>query len=489
MLLGVLHALSFRADIAWPLEEVALAALFGSALRAPGPGAAAQRGFAFGLGWFLTGVYWVFISIHTYGQVDVVLAALATLLFSSVLAVFPAGALALARWAAPPGRSGLMLALLPWTWTLAEFARASLFTGFPWLATGYAHIGSPLAGFAPFLGVMGVTLAAALVAAALLAFARPLEITAARGAHVAIGLFLIGVLGAGSLAARIEWASPTGRPLTVRLLQGNIPQDIKFDPAHFQSTLTTYLNLIEARPADLIVLPETAFPAFLDDLPSGLMARIVADSERLHAAIAFGVPIADSATVYTNSVIAVDPSRPGLQRYDKEHLVPFGEFVPIGFHWFVRMMNIPLGDFTPGRTDAQPLTLAGERVAFNICYEDVFGAEIRRQAAAANLLVNVSNVAWFGDSQALPQHLQSSRMRALETAHPMLRATNTGMTAAIDPHGRVTAVLPPFTTAALEVSVQPVTAVTPYVRFGDTPTLLVTGLIVVAAAVRRARAG
>jgi apolipoprotein N-acyltransferase len=160
------------------------------------------------------------------------------------------------------------------------------------------------------------------------------------------------------------------------------------------------------------------------------------------------------------------------QRYSKSHLVPFGEFVPTGFHWFVRMLDIPLGDFDRGSRHQTPMTLAGLRVAFNICYEDLFGEEIIVQAKDANILVNVSNVAWFGDSMALPQHLDISRMRSIETGRPMLRATNTGMTASIDPHGRVLAVLKPFTVGSLDVMVQGMTGMTPYIRFGNGSVLL-----------------
>jgi apolipoprotein N-acyltransferase len=229
---------------------------------------------------------------------------------------------------------------------------------------------------------------------------------------------------------------------------------------------------------------------FLGDLPDAVAERIATDAHTMHAAIAFGIPIDEPADRYFNSVLAIDPSDdrsvrgadtllPVAQRYDKSHIVPFGEFGPTGFHWFVRLLRIPLGDFTRGALDQQPMTLAGQRVAFDICYEDLFGEEIIRQAGTANLLVNVSNVAWFGDSMALPQHLDISRMRALETGRPMLRATNTGMTASIDPHGRVLAVLAPFTTGSLDVVVQGMTGLTPYIRFGND--IVLVAIVVLAA--------
>jgi apolipoprotein N-acyltransferase len=473
--LGMLHAGSFRSDAGWPLEIAALAGLFALAERVDWKGAA-TLGFAFGLGWFVTGIYWIFISVHIYGHVDTLLAAAATFLLSAYLALYPTLALAAASWwATLEGHPGRFLVVVAPLWTLAEWGRGTILTGFPWLASGYAHVGGPLAGFAPILGVYGVTLAAALVAASLARVAR--AALGRRGDRLILFCLLVGLPLAGSILDEITWSRASGKTIDVRLLQGNIAQDTKFDPERFRATITTYLALIERKPADLIVLPETAFPIFLDDLPDSLIARLHDDTALLHADLAVGVPIADSPRVYTNSVLAFSAKTQATQRYDKSHLVPFGEFVPFGFRWFVDLMHIPLGDFTAGKTSQEPLTLAGERVAFNICYEDLFGEDLIRQAGQANLLINVSNVAWFGDSQALPQHLQLSRMRAIETARPVLRATNTGMTASIDPKGRVVGVLAPYTTDSLDVRIQPVSGTTPYVRLGNLAPLIVCLLL------------
>ncbi|MGA2551354.1 MAG: apolipoprotein N-acyltransferase [Burkholderiaceae bacterium] len=476
LMLGALHAASFRSDTGWPVEIAVLAGLFVLAQERADWRGSSVLGFSFGLGWFVTGIYWIYISIHTYGQVAAPLAALATLLLSAYLALYPALACGIAAyWNERAGsRLGFFWVIGP-LWMLAEMARATFLTGFPWLATGYAHVGGPLAGYAPLVGVHGITLIAAAMAAALATLARNRP-PRAGAVRLVLIVTLLGFPLAGLGLAHVTWSHPVGEPLRVRLLQGDIAQDVKFEPEHFDSTVATYLRLLESHPADLIVLPETAIPIFLNDVPDALVERLRDDARRLHAAIAFGVPIADGPLIYTNSVLALSPDNPSVQRYDKTHLVPFGEFVPTGFHWFVEMMHIPLGDFTAGSLAQAPLNLADRKVAFNICYEDLFGEVIRRQAAAANVLVNVSNVAWFGDSQALPQHLQLSRMRALETARPMLRATNTGMTADIDPHGQVQALLPAYTSASLDISVQPMTGTTPYVAFGDVPSL-VAGLL------------
>jgi apolipoprotein N-acyltransferase len=506
LLLGALHAASFIDDATWPLEIATLAGLVALTLRAAAEAggarglriatwAGARIGFAFGLGWFGVGVSWIYISLHTYGDLSAPLAGAAVFAFCAYLALYPA--LACAAFAAfrcrfaVAHRSDGAVAVLGFAaiWGLAEVARGYVMTGFPWLASGYAHVGGPLAGYAAIAGVYGVSMVAAAIAAALAVGAR---VPRARGPALTVLLFtILGLPFAGKLLTRIDWTQPAGKPISVRLLQGNVAQDIKFEPSHFDATNDGYLEAIEARRADLIVLPETAFPVFLSDLPEEIGVRLAHDAPTMNADIAFGIPIEEGDDRYFNSVVAIspgsqrgatkeagdDPLRIVTQRYNKSHLVPFGEFVPFGFHWFVQLLNIPLGDFTRGSVAQAPMELAGLKVAFNICYEDLFGEEINRQALDANVLVNVSNVAWFGDSMALPQHLDISRMRAIETGRPMLRATNTGMTASIDPRGHVLAQLKPFTVGALEVDVQGMTGWTPYLRFGNAIVVAAIGVV------------
>ena len=491
LVLGALHACGFLADSAWPLQVVALAALLAAgrptAGRPPDPWVEARAGFAFGLAWFLSGTYWTYVSMHTYGGMPGPIAAAATLALCAYMALYPA--LACGVWAGLTARRDLsparsLLLVFPACWMVAEWLRGVVLTGHPWLASGYAHIASPLAGYAPLLGVYGVGLAAALCAGALVLLgARPHRPGRTRLAV----LTLAAVLAGGQLLRQPAWSEPAGAPLQARLLQGNIDQELKFVPGRFEATVRTYLDLVTARPADLIVLPETALPRFLHNLPPNVLDRLQDWARTSHSSIAFGVPLAEGGAYY-NSVVALTPDGAPLQRYDKHHLVPFGEFIPWGFRWFVNLMHIPLGDFARGRGDAPPLRLAGHAVAFNICYEDLFGAEIARQAVDADILVNVSNVAWFGDTLALPQHLQAARMRALETARPMLRATNTGMTAAIDARGVVQAVLPAFTVGALDVQVQGTRGATPYLWWRDGG-VLVAGALLLAGALAGGRAG
>ncbi|MEW6690715.1 MAG: apolipoprotein N-acyltransferase, partial [Pseudomonadota bacterium] len=365
-------------------------------------------------------------------------------------------------------RSGLrVLAIAPF-WVLAEWLRGWILTGFPWLAAGYAAIDTPLAGFAPLGGVYLVSLAA-VSASALLWLVAAGE----RRWHAALAFALLGI--AGDALRAIEWTAPADHTVRVSLLQGNVPQGLKFDPARYARILETYARLAEESRARLIVLPETAVPRFLDQVEPQFLARLQAAAGRQQAGLLLGVPLRAAPGTYFNSVVGLGASAGA--RYDKVHLVPFGEFVPPGFGWIVRVLSIPLSDFTAGSPAQRPLAVAGERVAVNICYEDAYGAEIVRQLPEATLLVNVSNVAWFGDSLAPAQHLEIARMRALETGRMHLTATNTGITAVIGADGRVLARLPQFAEGRLEFEARGYRGATPYVAFADGPALALSVLL------------
>ncbi|HEY5633549.1 MAG TPA: apolipoprotein N-acyltransferase [Burkholderiaceae bacterium] len=507
--LGALHAASFSPPFAaWWLQLAALAALV--ALLAPAPGAALGRRwlalFAFGLGWFATGLAWLHTSMHVYGGMPWALAALAVVLFAAYLAVFPVLALALAqrltRAAAPrpdSNASRLAYALaVGGAWGASEWLRGTLFTGFPWLAIGYAQVDGPLAGFAPWVGVYGVSAIAAALATLAAAAIRPRVATGATGAAgkrvAAAGTLvpIVLVLAAGAALARLELAAPSGDAVSVRLVQGNVPQQMKFDPRRAAGAMQDYAEALARSPATLTILPETAWIVSWDSTPPEIAQAVAAGLAGSGRLAAIGMPLAGEAGAQrargvTNSV-ALLGARPGaatqgaaaavLARYDKRHLVPFGEFIPTGFAWFVRMMEIPLGEFARGAPVQAPFRVAGQRFAFNVCYEDLFGEEIAAQVRGrdgATVLVNVSNLAWFGDSQALPQHLAIARMRSLETARPMLRATNTGVTAAIDHRGRVLGRLEHARAATLDARVQGTTGLTAYARWGNLTSLAAAG--------------
>jgi apolipoprotein N-acyltransferase len=258
-------------------------------------------------------------------------------------------------------------------------------------------------------------------------------------------------------------------------LQGNIPQDLKWRPEKFSDSLRTYYRLALENPAQLTVLPETALPAFFEQVPQEYFDELQKLALRRQGDLLFGIALGDGSR-YANGAVSLGASP--QQRYSKSHLVPFGEFIPPGFAWFLALARIPMSDFTPGTTTQVPMQIAGQKVAVNICYEDAFGEEIIRMLPEASLLVNLSNVAWFGDSLAPAQHLQIAQMRALEAGRPMLRATNTGMTAIVGADGQVQAALPPFTRAALTGEVQGYAGLTPYVRWGNWPVILFALLLV-----------
>jgi len=466
------------APLEWfPLALAALALLAHLWLTAPGPRAAAWTGFAFGMGMFLAGVSWVYISLHRFGAMPAPLAAFATFAFCVVLASYLAiaGAL-LARVRAPPAvRAALVMPVL---WTLAEWLRATLFTGFPWLSLGTAAIDTPLAGFAPLGGVYAVSFVTAVAAGLLWCVALGQARWAAAAAFA-----VLGVAGAGLRS--VEWTVPAGAPLEVSLVQGNVPQDLKFDPARYAHTLETHARLAEASRARLIVLPETAVPRMLDSVDPAYLERLDAAAKRNGGDLLLGAPTRAASGAYYNSVVSFGVSP--RQLYHKVHLVPFGEFVPPGFGWIVRVLSVPLADFSRGAAVQRPLQVAGQRVAANVCYEDVYGNELIRQLPEATLLVNVSNVAWFGDSLAPAQHLQIARARALETGRMHLTATNTGITAVVGRDGRVLAQLAPFTEGRLDAEVQAYSGATPYVRFGDWPALAACLVLLLVAYAWRSR--
>lgn len=500
--LGALGVFAFAPFEAWPLAFVAWGGLFAllrggrSSLDAAGaplntaplpPRRAALTGWGFGLGLYVGGVSWVYVSMHDVGGMPAPIAALAALALAAYLALYPAlVGIALSKLAGrrplPPAAAAVAFAALV---ALSEWLRGWVLTGFPWLALGYSQTPpSPLAGFAPLLGVYGVSGIAALCGALLWNTASSLALRAYPLAIKHSCAFAAALLG-GWLLAGISWTQPSGTPIRVALLQGNIPQSLKWEPERLRDSLVTYLALTREHPADLTVLPETALPLLFDQLPADYLAalRRAAPGDLLA-----GAPTRQPGG-YANSALALGPDGQAAQGYHKAHLVPFGEYIPPGFDWFLKLMKIPMGDFYAGPDPQRPLLLAGQKVAVNICYEDLFPDQIARGAQEATVLVNLSNTAWFGHSLAQPQHLQISRMRAVETGRPMLRATNTGMTAHVTPDGRVAGVLAPFTRDGLVATVTGTTGTTPYVRFGNLPALLLAVAALLLATLLALRAG
>ncbi|WP_435627348.1 apolipoprotein N-acyltransferase [Candidatus Ferrigenium straubiae] len=485
------------------IPVLALAVLFALWSRADDPRAAGWLGFAFGLGLFGAGIGWIYVALHDYGNMPLPLALPATLLFAAFLALFPALAgYAQARLPALTGavfrspeeenRSGAeaayslptqvsLCALMPAAWVLVEWLRGMIFTGFPWLTLGYAHSDSPLAGYAPLLGVYGVSLVAA-VSAGLLAMLWHKRWS--RQGQIALAVLVAFWIGGAALRA-IAWTQPHGEPFSVALVQGNIAQDLKFNEDALPGTLETYRRLVLQNPARLTVLPETALPLLRHEVPTALVEQLRNHARKNGGDILIGTFERNNGSYY-NGVFTLGSA--DEQHYRKQHLVPFGEFIPLRplLGWFINgVLDIPMGDLARGDERQAPLEVAGQQVAADICYEDVFGEEIIRALPEATLLVNFTNDAWYGRSHAAAQHNQISQLRALETGRMMLRATNTGVTSIIGADGRVLQQLPQHREAVLNGMAQGYQGITPYVRWGNAAVMLLLIAMLAYARLRR----
>jgi apolipoprotein N-acyltransferase len=472
----------------WWLQIVSLAVLVGLVQRTPSVLGAALLGWLFAMAWLAGSVWWLYTSMHTFGGLAAPLAVLAVLALCGFLALYYAVACAFSKKIGQFSDAGIAKFAIVFasSWLLAELARDTWFTGFPWAAGGYAHVDGPLAVLAWLVGQYGIGFVAAICAsyAALLITAKRLPKTAS---EIGLGIFMLSMLAGWAVQSvrPSSWQEAAGSVsagrVSVALLQGNIPQGEKFDTSKgIPEALDWYAQQLAQSTATMVVAPETAIPLLPQQLPpdywAALQARFVQPSGNAPQAALIGIPLGDYELGYTNSVIALAPPpklagavnvmQPQPYRYDKHHLVPFGEFTPAVFKWFTRMMNIPLGDFNRGAVGQASFSWAGQRWAPNICYEDLFGDELAarfvNEAEAPTVLVNVSNIGWFGNSIAIDQHLHISRMRALELGRPMLRATNTGPTVIINHLGQVTHSLERHTRGVLLGEVEGRTGTTPF---------------------------
>ena len=446
------------------------------------PRDAAWHGFSFGLGAFLSGTYWIHISVSGFGGAPWYVAWLLVFVLVSVMATF----LAITGWLTSRlsyGEPMLLLGVAPATWVLVEWLRGWVFTGFPWLAIGYAQSDSWLAGWAPLLGVYGASFAAVVSATAVVVLLMTQQVQRIVASALVVLPFVI-----GGLVGRVEWSEPAGPPLTATVIQAGIPQDQKWQPAMLEPTLRFYRGeSLKAAESDIVLWPEVAIPS-VNDLMESFIAQLSADAEAAGQSIIFGILERETErgeTSIYNSLFLVDGEK--QQSYRKRHLVPYGEYFPIpGFlRSAFEMQFIPQNDLSPGE-DVQPLLVHGSEtpLASAICYEDAYGAEQLYALPEARLLINVSNDAWFGDSIAPMQHLQIARMRSIETRRDTVRATSTGISAFIDYRGRLVETGPQFEPVVMTRQVQPRVGATPYVRTGNPPILVLCGLLLLGAWVR-----
>ena len=470
LLAGVAQALSFAPFELWWLQLIALAVLAHATARAS-MRRAALMGWLFALGWLIAGFWWLYISMHQFGGLSPLLAGAAVVMLAALLGLYYAAAMALwARWRT--GRAAWDVGLWGACWLLAELARGVIFTGFPWIASGYAHTVGPLAAWIPWIGVYGLCALVAVLASTAALWLRVLPMRSRAATTLAVAL-----LALAPHALNGEFTRATG-VLDVSLLQPNVAQDIKFDPARLESQLVGLTEQLAAARGTLVVTPESVVPLTRAELSAGYWDELRAQLKPLPSqpdaprAALVGIFVGDAESGYVNSVVGLpsltfdDHSAATLAAYTygKRHLLPFGEIIPPGFHWFVTLMRIPLADQARGQTTAS-LSFAGQRLRPLVCYEDLFGEEIASSMVgdqAATVFVNVSNLAWFGQLLVQDQHLQFSQMRALEFQRPFIRSTNTGATAVVDHRGQVTARLPMLTPGILEARVEGRIGQTPY---------------------------
>lgn len=494
------------ASLAWPgngqplwwLQMASLAVLAWLLSVSQGWRRGALLGGVFATAWLTGTFWWLYVSMHTYGGLAAPLAAAAVLALAMFLGSYYALISGLFVHFAPKGRAQGAIVFGAF-WLLAELARGVWWTGFPWGAGGYAHVQGPLAALARWVGVYGVGAVAAALAM-LLVQVRMSDLRSLRAWALVLLLGAIGVAAALDRHCAVEACHTPiqGRktPVPLVLLQGNIPQDEKFEPGSgVPMALQWYRDLLLQPYRALVVAPETALPLLPQQLPEGYLQGLQDHFAQPERAALIGLPLGSMEEGYTNSVMGLRAGQSEVYRYDKHHLVPFGEFIPPLFRWFTDLMRIPLGDFNRGALVQPTFDWRGERFAPHICYEDLFGEElaalfVQPGRPAPTVLVNLSNIGWFGNTLAIDQHLAIARMRALEFERPMVRATNTGATAIIDHRGVVTHQLARHERGVLVGQVEGRDAApTPYAqwagRWGLWPLWAMGGLALLVAALRR----
>jgi apolipoprotein N-acyltransferase len=459
---GAVAVLGFAPFSVWPAAIVAPALSYGLLAGRPAR-EGLLLGWAFGVGLLGFGVFWIRISLNEFGNMPAWLAYLLTLLFVAAMALY----YALLGWlTARLSRGGWWVGALlafPGLWVLFEWLRGWFLTGFPWLSLGNSQVDGPLAGFAPLVGVYGVSLLVVLSAGLLWGLARH---RGRSGVAAAAALGSLWLAGIGLF--RVEWTRGEGEPLSAAVLQANVRQSVKWDPESRFPTLRAYVELTrESYGSDVIVWPETAVPDFLERVREPFIEPLSREAREAGAELVIGVPVLDRQQgTYYNALLSIGE---GEDLYAKRHLVPFGEFMPFKglLGPLAQAFEVPMSDFSSGDAERPLLRVGPHLVGASICYEDAFAAEVVEALPEAAYLINVSNDAWFGDSLAPHQHLAIARMRALENGRWLLRSTNTGISAVIDHKGRVAGTIPAFERGSLRSDIQPRAGATPFARVGN----------------------
>lgn len=429
------------------------------------------KGLLFGVGLFSVGVSWIYVAIHDFGAAHWSLAGLFTLLFVLFLAVFYGlmgwGVFKLRKMTKKSGQQTVfsenvvILFFMPVLWVFLEWLRSWFLTGFPWLLMGYPMIETPLAAYAPLVGIYGLSLLVILISALLVA-----RIKAVYSVLSMSALFVIaGLLG------QIQWSEPQGGSLSVALIQGNVEQSVKWDRKQLEKTKQLYVSLSKDRwqNNDLIIWPENAIPFFYHQLESSFYRHLSLQARQTQTELITGLPFFDDTTQQYYNAMTNLGGQQGF--YYKTHLVPFGEYVPLAslIRGIIQFFNMPMSGFSAGSAEQPPLLIKGNKVVVTLCYEDVFAQDVIPQIPQSQFMINLSNNGWYGDSFAPHQHLEMARMRALETSRDIIRSTTSGISAVINFKGDVLVKGPQFKTAVVNGEVQPRTGTTPYVLWGNKP--------------------
>ncbi len=470
---GLVLPLSFAPTHWWQAAVVSLCILY-ALVQQSTVRQATFIGWLFGLGYFGIGVHWIYFSLHLFGAAIAPLAALLTLVFVLVMTVFPAlccGLWARFKLGKRPVINAFLFASL---WVLLELLRGKLMGGFPWILIGYSQTSGPVGHLAPFIGVYGLSFLIVLMSSLLVVILLGTQ----RARLFAFPLTFVLILASFAVKG-IEFSSPAGEPLSVRLVQGNIPQAMKFSRERLNHALQLYTSMTAEQPldeVDLVVWPETAIPTYYGRVEEWF-EPFARSMDARGVDVLSGVFVKEGEDVY-NAIKQLGGER---EVYRKRRLVPFGEYMPLRFvlDFAARFIDIPMSDLAAGSGPHVPIELQGTAVGLSICYEDVYGEDMRSLLPASQVLVNVSNDAWFGNSAAPHQHEQKARMRAREFERPLVRVTNTGVSSAIDYKGEILGRIKHDTKGILDVQVQPRDGTTLYARTGNWPVFLITFFIVI----------